>query len=120
MNGYESQIHNGFQDGDRRKPVDCGTGGIFRRVDARLVVANDQKWFNKTVIADGAHIATWVNGYQVVDWVDDRAPDQNPRKGLRLEPGTIMIQGHDPTTDISFRNIQIAELTARNEPDVSE
>ena len=38
MNGYESQIHNGFKDGDRSKPIDCGTGGIFRRVNARLVV----------------------------------------------------------------------------------
>ncbi len=120
MNGYECQIHNGFKDGDRRKPVDCGTGGIFRRIDARLVVANDLEWFHQTVIADGAHIASWVNGYQVVDWVDDRAPDENPRQGLRLEPGTIMIQGHDPTTDVSFRNIQIAELAARNEPRASE
>ncbi|MDA1050618.1 MAG: DUF1080 domain-containing protein [Planctomycetota bacterium] len=120
MNGYESQIHNGVKEGDRRKPVDCGTGGIFRRIDARLVVANDLEWFYKTVSADGAHVATWVNGYQVVDWMDDRAPDENPRKGLRLEPGTIMIQGHDPTTDISFRNIQIAELAARSEPAASE
>ncbi|HUG67991.1 MAG TPA: DUF1080 domain-containing protein [Pirellulaceae bacterium] len=120
MDGYESQIHNGFKDGDRRKPVDCGTGGVFRRIDARLVVANDLEWFYKTVIADGAHVSTWVNGYQVVDWVDDRAPDENPRQGLRLEPGTIMIQGHDPTTDISFRNIQIAELAVRNEAAPSE
>ncbi|MCA9119867.1 MAG: DUF1080 domain-containing protein [Planctomycetaceae bacterium] len=116
MNGYESQIHNGFKDGDRSQPVDCGTGGIFRRVNARLVVANDEEWFYKTVVADGAHVSTWVNGYQVVDWVDDRAPDENPRNGLRLEAGTIMIQGHDPTTDISFRNIQIAELAGRNNP----
>ncbi|MBC8353342.1 MAG: DUF1080 domain-containing protein [Planctomycetes bacterium] len=120
MNGYESQIHNGFEDGDRSKPVDCGTGGIFRRVNARLVAANDLNWFNKTVIADGEHVATWVNGYQVVDWIDDRAPDENPRKGLRVEPGTIMIQGHDPTTDISFRNLQIAELTPRSEPATAE
>jgi len=120
MNGYESQIHNGFREEDRRKPVDCGTGGIFRRIDARLVAANDLQWFYKTVVADGAHIATWVNGYQVVDWIDDRTPDENPRKGLRLEPGTIMIQGHDPTTDISFRNIQIAELAIRSEPGTSE
>jgi 3-keto-disaccharide hydrolase len=114
MNGYESQIHNGFQEGDRRKPVDCGTGGIFRRVDARLVVANDQEWFYKTIIADGDHIATWVNGYQVVDWMDERDADENPRKGLRLEAGTIMIQGHDPTTGISFRNLRVAEVRKRN------
>ena len=66
MNGYESQIHNGFKDEDRSKPVDCGTGGIFRRIDARIVAANDLEWFYKTVIADGAHIATWVNGHQVI------------------------------------------------------
>ena len=120
MNGYESQIHNGFKDGDRSKPVDCGTGGIFRRVNARLVVANDKEWFHETIIADGAHVSTWVNGYQVVDWVDDRAPHENPRNGLRLEAGTIMIQGHDPTTDISFRNIHIAELAERGEPAAAE
>lgn len=120
MDGYECQIHNGIKEGDRRKPVDCGTGGIFRRVDARLVVANDKEWFFQTVIADGAHVSTWVNGYQVVDWLDDRSPDANPRKGLRLEAGTIMIQGHDPTTDISFRNLRIAELTPRRESAASE
>ncbi len=120
MNGYESQIHNGFKDGDRRQPVDCGTGGIFRRVDARLVVANDQEWFYKTLIADGPHVSTWVNGYQVVDWTDERETDENPRKGLRLEPGTIMIQGHDPTTDISFRNFVIAEVAIRNEAESAE
>lgn len=120
MNGYESQIHNGIRDGDRSMPVDCGTGGIFRRINARLVVANDNEWFYKTIIADGDHISTWVNGYQVVDWVDDRAPHENPRNGLRLEPGTIMIQGHDPTTDISFRNLQISELVKRSEAPATE
>lgn len=115
MMGYESQIHNGFKDGDRTQPVDCGTGGIFRRTNARLVVADDLKWFHKTIIVDGAHIATWVNGYQVADWTDDRKPDDNPRRGLRTKPGTIMIQGHDPTTDLSFRNLRIAELSPRAE-----
>jgi len=110
MMGYECQIQNGFNNGDRRQPMDCGTGGIFRRQDARLVVADDLTWFHQTLIVDGSHIAAWVNGYQVSDWVDERAPDVNPRKGLRLEPGTIMIQGHDPTTDISFRELKIVEL----------
>lgn len=110
MNGYESQIHNGIRNGDRTKPVDCGTGGIFRRIDARLVVPNDKEWFSKTIIAHGPHIAIWVNGYQVTDWTDNRQPDKNPRNGLRLEPGTLQIQGHDPTTNLSFRNLRAREL----------
>jgi hypothetical protein len=113
MNGYEAQIHNGFLDGDRSKPQDCGTGGIFRRQNARKVVANDFEWFHKTIHADDKHMAVWVNGLQVSDWTDNRPPDENPRRGLRLEPGTIIIQGHDPTTDISFRNMRIAELPDR-------
>ncbi|MCA9230423.1 MAG: DUF1080 domain-containing protein [Planctomycetales bacterium] len=110
MMGYESQIHNGMKDGDPTQPLDCGTGGIFRRQNARRIVAKDHEWFSKTLIADGPHIAAWVNGYQVSDWTDDRKPHENPRKGLRLEPGTLAIQGHDPTTNLRFRNLRIAEL----------
>lgn len=110
MMGYECQIQNGFKNGDRRQPVDCGTGGIFRRQNARLVIPDDFEWFRMTIVAVGPHFSTWVNGIQVADWTDDRKADENPRRGLRLEPGTIMIQGHDPTTDLSFRNLQITEL----------
>jgi hypothetical protein len=115
MMGYESQIHNVFKDGDRSQPADCGTGGVFRRVDARRVVADDLQWFQKTLVVQGPHVAIWVNGYQVTDWTDTRKPHENPRKGLRVEPGTIMLQGHDPTTDISFRNLRVAELAKRAE-----
>lgn len=113
MNGYECQIHNGFKNGDRTQPLDGGTGGIFRRQDARLVAANDLEWFHMTLLANGNHMAAWVNGYQVSDWIDDRPPNANPRNGRRDEPGTIMLQGHDPTTNLSFRNLRIAELAER-------
>jgi len=108
--GYESQIHNGMVDGDPTKPVDCGTGGIFRRQNARQIVAKDHEWFTKTIIADGPHMAVWVNGLQVSDWTDERPADENPRRGLRTDPGTIAIQGHDPTTDLLFKNLRIVEL----------
>ena len=109
-NGYESQIQNGYKDGDRTQPVDFGTGAIYRRQKARKVVANDFEWFSKTVVAAGDHMAVWVNGYPVTDWTDTRPPKTNPRQGLRREAGTLIIQGHDPTTDLSFRNIRTAEL----------
>lgn len=110
MNGYECQIHNGLKDGDPAKPADGGTGGIYRRVPARKVMSRDHEWFGVTVLADGPHIATWVNGVQVVDWTDTRPKHKNPRNGLRLEPGTFCIQGHDPTTDLLFRDLRILEL----------
>ena len=113
MNGYESQIQNQFKNGDRTRPFDCGTGGIFQRVNARRVNADDNQWFAKTIIATGPHFAVWVNGYQATDWTDQRKPHINPRKGLRLEPGTIIFQGHDPTTDILMKEIKVREISPR-------
>ena len=105
-NGYEVQIHNGT------KPENAGTGAIFRRTEARRVVANDHEWFTTTLSASGPHIAVWINGYQVTDWTDTRKPDENPRKGLRLEAGHISLQGHDPTTDLNFKDLKVSTLPA--------
>lgn len=107
--GYESQIKNAWKDGDRTKPVDYGTGGIYRRQPARKVVSDDKQWLTKTLIATGRHMAVWVHGYPVTDWTDPRPLADNPRKGCRLAAGAISLQGHDPTTNLSFRNIRIAE-----------
>lgn len=107
--GYECQIQNGFKDEDRTKPTDFGTGSIYRRIAARKVVPNDQEWFCVTVMARGPNIATWVNGYPVVSWVDERPKDDNARKGLRTAAGHLSIQGHDKTTDILFRNLRITD-----------
>jgi len=134
QNGYEAQIHNGWTDEPVKEytidvydpethelkgkekvksaAMDYGTGAIYRRVPARKAVAKDNEWFTMTVAAQGRHIATWVNGVQVVDWTDNRPLKENPREGCRLEKGAISLQGHDPTTDLSFRNIRIAELPA--------
>jgi hypothetical protein len=133
--GYEAQIHNGFTPKPEKEyaieeydpktnkligtkkvkytATDYGTGGIYRRIPARREVAQDQEWFAMTIAAQGRHIATWVNGIQVVDWTDNRPLKDNARNGCRLDKGPISLQGHDPTTDISFRNIRIAELSRK-------
>ncbi|UCF36601.1 MAG: DUF1080 domain-containing protein [Acidobacteriota bacterium] len=111
--GYESQIQNGFKNGDRSDPVDFGTGAIYRRQPARVIVSNDHEWFYKTIVAAGPTLCVWVNGYPVTAWTDTREPDPNPRKGLRTAPGTIIIQGHDPTTDLLFRDLEAIELRGR-------
>ena len=63
-----------------------------------------------TVIAVGPHLATWVNGAQMIDWIDTRSEHENPREGLRLKAGTIQLQAHDPETDIEFRRVSLAEI----------
>lgn len=109
-NGYELQIHNACRDGDRSRPADFGTGGIYRRVPARRVVGDDGAWQTLTLVATGRHLAVWVDGEQVTDWTDGRAAHDNPRKGARTAAGHVSLQGHDPTTDLEFRDITIAAL----------
>lgn len=108
MMGYECQLSNEMKDGLPLSPADCGTGGIFRRQDARVIAGEAGKWATVLLVAHDAKMAAWVNGVQVSNWQDDREPDENPRKGKRLEAGTIMIQGHDPSTEAELKKIEIA------------
>ena len=110
--GYESQIRNQWEGDDRTRPVDFGTGGIYNRQPARRVVSTDAQWFTKTIVAHGRHMAVWVDGYQVSDWTDDRPPHESARQGYRADAGAISLQGHDPTTDLSFRHLRITEFPA--------
>jgi hypothetical protein len=110
--GYEAQVRNQWMGSDRTKPVDFGTGGVYNLQPARRVVSSDHEWFTMTIAAGGPHIAVWVNGIQVSDVVDKRPPAPSARQGYRAAPGVLSLQGHDPTTDLSFRNLRIKELPA--------
>ena len=109
MNGYECQIHHGFKE-DRRRAVDAGSGSIFRRQNAKAVLSDEGKPVHVTIVADGPTFATWVEGVPVVSWTDTRAANDNPRKGLRTEAGTIMLQGHDPGSQTEFKSLLICPL----------
>ncbi len=107
--GYESQVRNQWAGDDRAKPVDFGTGGLYGIRPARKVVSTDHKWFTKTIISDGNHFAVWIDGYLVSDFYDMRPVSDNSdgKNAYVPEPGTINLQGHDPTTNLSFKNIHI-------------
>ncbi len=109
--GYESQVRNQWSKDDRTKPVDFGTGGVYGVQPARKVVSTDHEWFQKTVICEGNHMAVWINGYQASDFYDTRPVVDNGdgKVGYYPEAGTIHLQGHDPTTDLSFKNIWLSE-----------
>jgi hypothetical protein len=108
--GYESQIRNQWMGEDRTRPVDFGTGGIYNLQPSRRVVTNDREWFTMTIVAHGPHMAVWLSGFQVSDFTDTRLPSDNARHGYRAKAGVVSLQGHDPTTDLSLRNLRIAEM----------
>lgn len=108
--GYEAQIRNEYKEGDRTKPVDIGSGGLYFYHPSRKVVSNDNEFFTLTVIAKGRHISIWNNGYPTADYEDTRPEGQNARKEARIAGGTLSLQAHDPTTNLDFRNIRIVKL----------
>lgn len=109
--GYESQVRNHWTGDDRTKPVDFGTGGNYGNQPARKVVSSDGEWFKKTIVCHGNHTAIWINGYLVSDFTDTRpvSKENDGKNGYVPIAGTIHLQGHDPTTDLSFKNINLAE-----------
>jgi hypothetical protein len=133
--GYEAQIQNSFlptaskeyvidkydpqthkllsKDKVKYDSVDYGTGSIYRRIPARFKVANDKEWCTMTLLAQGRHMGVWVNGIMVTDWTDNRPESDNGRNGYKAGPGNISLQGHDPTTNLDFRNIRIVDLSKK-------
>ncbi len=112
--GYESQVRNEWRGDNRTRPIDFGTGGNYGNQPAREVVSTDHEWFSKTIVCDGNHMAVWINGYLASDFTDTRpvSSNSNAKEGYVPGPGTIHLQGHDPTTDLSFKNIRIQEYPA--------
>lgn len=110
LDGYECQVNHSVTNGDAAIPGDGGPGAIFRRQDARAVIGDGTSPTHVSLLANGNHILTWVNGVQVVDFSDARKKDVNPRRGLRTDPGPIAIQGHDPSTEVVYHSMTISPL----------
>ena len=109
--GYEAQIRNEYKDGDRNQPVDFGTGAIYRNQAARRVVSNDNEFFTMTINARGRHLSVWVNGFPVTDFEDTKTEGSSVRnKEAVLKSGVFSLQAHDPTTNLDFKNIGLAQL----------
>jgi Domain of Unknown Function (DUF1080) len=110
LDGYECQVNHAVVGGDPLAPKDAGSGGIFRRKPARIVVGDGTKPTHISLLASGSQFVTWVNGIMTAEFEDDRPADPNPRKGTRLEAGPIAIQGHDSTTDVIFHSVKVSTL----------
>lgn len=110
LDGYECQVNHAIIDKNPLAPKDAGAGAIFRRKPARIVIGEGTKPTHISLLASGKQMLTWVNGILTTEFTDDRPADTNPRKGTRVEPGPIALQGHDATTDVTFHEIKVSTL----------
>ena len=94
--GYEVQINNSHSDWRR-------TGSLYAVQDVRESLP-DNVWFTVHTIVRGRRIQIMLDDRQVVDYTE---PAGSP---TRLTGGTIALQGHDPGSEVHYKNIMIRPL----------
>ena len=102
--GYEVQVNNSHSDTSR-------SAGLWGVQDFREVVVPDQRWFTLTIRVQGQRIVTAIDGKTIVDYTEP--PDPPRAKGLEqrlLGSGTFALQGHDPGSEVHYRNIKVRVL----------
>ena len=102
--GYEVQVNNSHEDPSR-------TGGLWGVKDFMDVVVPDGRWFTMAVRVQGKHVVTMIDGRVIVDYTEEPNPPRE--KGLEqrlLGSGTFALQGHDPGSEVHYRNIRVRVL----------
>jgi hypothetical protein len=103
--GFEVQVNNSFQTDPRK------TASLYKMQDITEPLANDKEWFALHLVVWGKHVAVSVNDKQVVDWTEPTPPSPpSDRVGRLLGRGTFALQGHDPGSTVSYRNIRVKPL----------
>ncbi len=95
--GYEIQVNNSHTDWRR-------TGSLYAVRDVREA-GRDNEWFTMRTIVRGRRVQIFVGDRQTVDYTE---PDTS---ATRLTGNTIALQGHDPGSEVHFKNIVIRPLT---------
>lgn len=102
--GFEVQVNNTHKDPKK-------TAGLYDIVDNFDAPAKDDEWFTLTIKVEGKHVITKVNDKVIVDYTepDDFQPKPN-HIGRKIDHGTFALQGHDPGSEVHFKNIFVKPL----------
>lgn len=102
--GYEIQVNNTHKDPKK-------TAGVYGIKDNFTAPAKDGEWFTIYVKVEGKRILTKVNDQVISDYTEEENPQRPPQfKERLLTSGTFAIQGHDPASEVHYRNIFVKPL----------
>ena len=102
--GFEVQVNNTH--GDWKKGA-----GLYDIMDNKVAPAKDDEWYNMSIRVEGKHVVIKVNGAVITDYTE--AEDFQPKPnhaGRKIDHGTFAIQGHDPGSEVHFKNILVQTL----------
>lgn len=118
--GFEVQVNNSQrQHGDYLELKKTGSLYAVRNTYTRL--AADNTWFALKVTVQKPQVRIWVNDTLAVDYVEpaNTWAGDGPKLN-RLGQGTFALQGHDPESKVSYRNLRVRPLPARREPGIEQ
>jgi hypothetical protein len=102
--GFEVQVNNTHSDPKK-------TAGLYNIKDNFTAPAQDDEWFTMTIRVEGRHVVTKVNDKVITDWTEPEPPTPPAgNKGRVIAHGTFAIQGHDPGSEVHFKNILVRPL----------
>lgn len=107
--GYECQV-NSTKHKDPKK-----TGGLYAVKDVlNTSPVPDDEWFDYHIKVEGKHITISINGVVTTDWTEpegwDPATALKNMPGRKLSEGTIALQGHDPKSQVFYKDLFIKPL----------
>lgn len=103
--GYEAQVNNSYPRDPSR------TGGLFAVQDNHEPPVRDNTWFTIRIRVEGQHITTWVDDRLISDYTEGEPSALDEAQQKRLLPsGTFALQGHDPGSEVHYRDIKVLPL----------
>jgi len=101
--GYEVQVNN--TQGDWRR-----TGSLYGVVDVKEGVKDDE-WFTEYIKVVGKHVTIKVNDKTTVEYDEPANPEHLKEwPGRLISSGTFAIQGHDPGSQVYYKDIMVKVL----------
>lgn len=107
--GYECQVINSYPPGNyiERKM----TGSIYAIHNVWKAPVPDNQWFHYHIIVQGKTIRTYINDQLLAEYTESANPFRPAdKKGRLLAGGTFALQGHDPKSTVSIKNIEVKVL----------
>lgn len=102
--GYEVQVNNSHTDWRR-------TGSLYGIEDVKETYVKDNEWYTEYVKVEGKRVIIKINEKTVVDYTEPANLKREGGDSLRIiSNGTFALQGHDPKSEVHYKNIMVKVL----------
>jgi len=103
--GFECQVCS-QKYSDPRK-----TGSLYAVKDILEAPAKDDEWFDYHIIVKGKTVTIKIDDKTTVEWTqtDGKLPAAG-QPGRVLGHGTFALQGHDPKSEVHYKDIRVKPL----------